>query len=110
MDQFYVLGRERKWPSPHPAQLSGAPPLLHDSGGRVPADVLQNMSDLVNHHMGQNLISIVHSLNAFNQHGNVRSLVGQGISKRTRLEMLRFTTHQFDDDWRVRRFAGELPV
>ena len=52
IDQFYVQGREGKWPEAHVGEVPGGPTRLHDSGGRVPADALQNMSDLVNHYMG----------------------------------------------------------
>ena len=79
VDQIYVQGREGKWPEPHPAEVAGGPHLLHDSGGRVPADALQEVRDLVNHHMGQHVTWSAHFLNAIDEHSNVRTLAGYGI-------------------------------
>ncbi len=42
----------------------------------MPAEALQKMSDLVNHHMGQYFTWSTHSLDAINEHSNVRALVG----------------------------------
>lgn len=106
IDQFDILRREAEGTARHGLPILVAPARLHDTLGRVSRDALEDVGDLMHHHVRQQLASKGIGTDPVPEYQDVNSFIGERVGPAARMVRSWSIGGEFNDD--RARFSGAM--